>query len=289
MEKRRDFLAFASITSLGLFLKNIPKAISKAIDACVATTRDVLGPFYIRNSPVRAAMAEETELGQALWVSGVVYNSACEPISGALVELWQASAVGVYDTSSNFKLRAQQTTGNDGAYRFTTVYPGSYDNRPSHIHYRVSVPSGTSLVTQLYFEGDPLIPTDPFAGVPSAKERIKPLDKSGSIWKVNFDVYLGIINAVQDAQESIGYLKVMGNNPFEEALELSWSVYESGHTELLIYNTLGVLIDTLWSGHMQADKKTTQWNAPMGTNAGTYFAKLINNNRTIAQLKLIKK
>jgi protocatechuate 3,4-dioxygenase beta subunit len=286
MFDRRKFIGSSFLLAT---LSNIKIGFARTLAFCVATTRDVLGPFYKSNSPIREAMADAQELGQALSVSGIVYDTTCEPLNGAIVELWQANAEGVYDNTNNFKLRAQQTTSQDGAYLFTTVYPGSYDNRPSHIHYRVSVPGGTSLVTQLYFEGDPLIPSDPFAGIPSAKERIKPVDMSDTIWKVKFDIYLGNVNALQSEQEQTGYLKLIGSNPFEETLDLSWSVYESGHTDLLVYDIQGKLIETLWSGHSVPDKRTTTWNAPMGLQAGTYIVKLMSNKKPIAQLKIVKK
>ncbi|NUO53667.1 MAG: protocatechuate 3,4-dioxygenase subunit beta, partial [Polyangiaceae bacterium] len=57
-------------------------------------------------------------------------------------------------------------TDADGHYSFVTIKPGWYLNgdqfRPAHIHYKVSHNDGVALTTQLYFEGDPYIPIDPF-------------------------------------------------------------------------------------------------------------------------------
>jgi protocatechuate 3,4-dioxygenase beta subunit len=60
-------------------------------------------------------------------------------------------------------------TDRDGNYSFRTIKPGPYpwrngpnDWRPAHIHVSISGPSiATRLITQLYFEGDPLIPLCP--------------------------------------------------------------------------------------------------------------------------------
>ncbi|MFX9381286.1 protocatechuate 3,4-dioxygenase subunit beta, partial [Acinetobacter baumannii] len=57
----------------------------------------------------------------------------------------------------------------EGHYYFRTIKPGPYpwrngpnDWRPAHIHVSVSGPAiAARLVTQMYFEGDPLIPKCP--------------------------------------------------------------------------------------------------------------------------------
>lgn len=60
-------------------------------------------------------------------------------------------------------------TDAEGRYHFRTVRPGAYlfrnelnDWRPAHIHYSISG-SGWArrLITQMYSEGDPLIPGCP--------------------------------------------------------------------------------------------------------------------------------
>ena len=56
-----------------------------------------------------------------------------------------------------------------GAYLFRTVVPGPYpwpngpnDWRPAHIHFSLfGAAFGQRLITQMYFEGDPLIPLCP--------------------------------------------------------------------------------------------------------------------------------
>ena len=63
------------------------------------------------------------------------------------------------------------TTDEACRYRFVSVKPGAYpwknhDNawRPAHIHLSLMGPAfATRLITQMYFEGDPLIGIDPIA------------------------------------------------------------------------------------------------------------------------------
>jgi protocatechuate 3,4-dioxygenase beta subunit len=56
------------------------------------------------------------------------------------VDVWQCDAAGVYsDVGGNTEdfLRGSQVTGQDGMAKFTTVYPGWYQGRAVHIHFKV--------------------------------------------------------------------------------------------------------------------------------------------------------
>jgi protocatechuate 3,4-dioxygenase beta subunit len=63
-------------------------------------------------------------------------------------------------------------TDAEGRYEFRTIMPGPYpwpnggnDWRPAHIHFSLFGPSfAQRLITQMYFEGDPLIPLCPILG-----------------------------------------------------------------------------------------------------------------------------
>lgn len=131
-------------------------------EVCEPTLDDAEGPFYVPDTPQVAALASPSEPGDPIAISGAVRGPECQPISGASVEVWHASAVGEYDDA---KLRATLTASKDGAYAFSSIRPGPYLQsngwRPAHIHYRVSAPGFETLITQLYFEGDPhLSPND---------------------------------------------------------------------------------------------------------------------------------
>lgn len=121
--------------------------------------------------------AEEPQ-GQRIVVAGRVLDEDGRPLSGALIEVWQANAAGRYrhvndnhpaPLDPNFTGAGRTITDDDGRYRFTTIKPGAYpwrnhDNawRPAHIHFSVFGSSFlTRLVTQMYFPGDPLQKLDP--------------------------------------------------------------------------------------------------------------------------------
>ena len=108
---------------------------------CAPTPRDMEGPFYKANAPVREAT------GKGMVVSGAVRSAAtCEAIKGARVEWWQANPKGDYDDAH----RGTLMVGENGAYRFETDVPPAYFGRPPHIHFKAFAPGHRALTTQLY-------------------------------------------------------------------------------------------------------------------------------------------
>ncbi|MBF7143941.1 MULTISPECIES: protocatechuate 3,4-dioxygenase subunit beta [Pseudomonas] len=117
-------------------------------------------------------------IGERIILAGRVVDQFGKPVTQTLVEIWQANAGGRYRHKNdrylapldpNFGGVGRTRTNAEGYYSFRTVKPGPYpwrngpnDWRPAHIHVSVSGPSiATRLITQLYFEGDPLIPMCP--------------------------------------------------------------------------------------------------------------------------------
>lgn len=117
-------------------------------------------------------------IGERIIMFGRVVDQYGKPVPRTLVEMWQANAGGRYRHKNdrylapldpNFGGVGRTLTYADGRYHFRTVKPGPYpwrngpnDWRPSHIHVSISGPSiATRLITQMYFEGDPLIPKCP--------------------------------------------------------------------------------------------------------------------------------
>lgn len=110
------------------------------------------GPYYTPGAPERAVLAEDDTVGTPLVVTGTVYDAQCQPVPGAVLDVWQADGAGVYD-NEGFDLRGVQTTDADGRYSITTVIPGIYPGRTEHIHLKVTAPGGTTHTTQFFFPG----------------------------------------------------------------------------------------------------------------------------------------
>jgi len=134
-------------------------------EGCFITEDNILGPFYKAGAPFDGNLADDLP-GELMLIEGTVFGCDCEtPLVGAVVDIWQADDDGGYD-NAGFTLRGRIETDGDGRYSLLTIKPGWYLNgnqfRPAHIHYKVSHDKGVALTTQLYFEGDPYIPDDPF-------------------------------------------------------------------------------------------------------------------------------
>ncbi|PWJ12885.1 protocatechuate 3,4-dioxygenase subunit beta [Jannaschia seohaensis] len=119
-------------------------------------------------------------IGERIRVHGRVLDEAGRPVPETLLEVWQANAGGRYrhvkdgytaPLDPNFGGCGRCLTDGEGRYEFMTVKPGAYpwpngpnDWRPAHIHVSVFGHAfGQRLITQMYFEGDPLIARCPIA------------------------------------------------------------------------------------------------------------------------------
>jgi len=116
-------------------------------------------------------------IGQRIILFGRVLDSAGRPVPRTLIETWQVNGAGRYADPTdagflpldpNFVGAGQCVTGEDGSFEFLTLRPAAYPGqrgglyRPSHIHVSVFGPYLASrLITQCYFEDDPLLKRDP--------------------------------------------------------------------------------------------------------------------------------
>lgn len=154
-----------------------------------------LGPFYRRNAPFRSRIARPNEPGAPLIVSGRVLGApACSPIPEAVLDVWQTNRRGLYSRIlgfGEFFLRGRLRTSQEGTYRLETIIPGRYPlgrfARPRHIHFMISAPGWKDLTTQIFFEGDPDLQTDPYVRAPLVRPLL--VDPSG-VSTVLFDFVL---------------------------------------------------------------------------------------------------
>ncbi len=159
-----------------------------------------LGP--LDNDLIRNYAKTGDPIGERIIVHGRVLDEAGRPVHNTLIEFWQANAGGRYrhkkDTyvapiDPNFGGCGRTLTDAEGNYFFRTVKPGPYpwrnyvnSWRPAHIHFSI-FGSGFAqrLVTQMYFEGDPLIRNCPIVNaIPDSEaidRLIAPIDLNASV------------------------------------------------------------------------------------------------------------
>jgi protocatechuate 3,4-dioxygenase beta subunit len=148
---------------------------AQAVPGCVVVPAQTEGPYFVdaklNRSDVRSdPSTKRTINGVPLALSVKVFQlsgaTACAPLAGAIVDLWQCDALGEYsdvadrkigfDTRGQKFLRGYQITDAAGLVRFTTIYPGWYPGRTVHIHFKIrtepTAARGREFTSQLYFD-----------------------------------------------------------------------------------------------------------------------------------------
>lgn len=124
----------------------------------------------IRTDPTNGARSEGTNLALAFRVS-TLEGTGCAALEGAQVDVWQCDAFGIY-SDTNFEnmgtvgqkfLRGHQFTDINGDCAFTTIYPGWYEGRAVHLHFKVRT-AGQEFSSQLFF--DPAMTDNVFTAAP---------------------------------------------------------------------------------------------------------------------------
>jgi len=173
----------------GLGAQSAAATPARSSPACVVRPRQTEGPYFvdaklrradIRSDPTDGSVKPGTALQLTFRVSRID-GRACAALAGAVVDVWQCDADGVYsgvrdfngrfDTRGKQFLRGYQVTDADGSAHFVTVYPGWYPGRTVHIHFKIRTDSaartGHEFTSQLYFDDavtDRVLAQAPYAG-----------------------------------------------------------------------------------------------------------------------------
>lgn len=159
------------------------------LPACIVTPEQAEGPFFVDERLERAdirpdigadgapgEVADGVPLALALRVFRI--GRDCEPLPGAVVDVWHCDALGRYsdvrdrtaDTVGRSFLRGYQVTDANGEVRFRTIYPGWYPGRAVHIHFKVRAPDAAGreveFTSQFYFHdalSDEIHTREPYA------------------------------------------------------------------------------------------------------------------------------
>jgi len=154
------------------------------------TAAALLGPFWRMHSPVTPngdSIVRSPTPGEALTVRCVVRDVDGAPVEGAVVDVWQASPVGMYENQdpdqADMNLRGQFTTDGEGRFWFSSVKPAGYPVpthgivgtllaaqkraplRPAHIHFLIHKPGFKTLVSQVFVDDEEQLHADVVFGV----------------------------------------------------------------------------------------------------------------------------
>lgn len=143
--------------------------------SCTATLEGEEGPYFVddsasgfnRSNILSNLDGSNVQAGVPLTLQIYVYDSKndCAAMPNVQVDIWHCSADGVYSaedvesTVGETWLRGYQVTDSNGLATFTTIFPGWYQGRTTHIHLRLrstyeSTDTGGTNTTQLFFPQD---------------------------------------------------------------------------------------------------------------------------------------
>lgn len=168
---RREALAIAGAAGLSLFARGTDA--QEPQRTCVVRPRQTEGPYFIDEMLNRSDIRTDPTNGEVSAGSpfdltfnvGRLSAGRCEPLPGAMVDIWQCNWQGAYagvrdpqfgDTTGKKFLRGYQLTDAAGVARFRTVYPGWYEGRAVHIHFKIRSPREATpayeFTSQVYFD-----------------------------------------------------------------------------------------------------------------------------------------
>jgi hydroxyquinol 1,2-dioxygenase len=153
-----------------------------------STESTVLGPFFVEGAPEMppgASIAKPGTPGEPCAVSGTVKDLKGKPVAGALIDVWEGGADGLYDVQKpdGTNLRARFRSDARGRFNFKCITPVSYPvphdgpvgkmlvatgrhpMRPGHLHFTIEAPGCDKLVTHLFVKGDKYLDSDAVFGV----------------------------------------------------------------------------------------------------------------------------
>jgi catechol 1,2-dioxygenase len=186
-DRRQEFILLSDTLGVSMLVDAIN---NRKIDDVTPST--VLGPFYVKGAPAMA-MGDTIAMhgrGEPLFVSGTLCDEAGHPLEGAVLDIWQTSEDGFYDTQDDtqpdMNLRGVFRTGADGRFWFRSIAPASYPipsdgpvgdmlkalnrhpMRPAHIHFILRAIGFDTLTTHIFIDGDPYLDSDAVFGVKDA-------------------------------------------------------------------------------------------------------------------------
>jgi catechol 1,2-dioxygenase len=150
-----------------------------------ATETTVIGPFFREGAPELPPggnMAESDSKGQPTLISGRVTDMDGHPVAHALLDVWQSSSEGLYDSQmgdgEELHMRARYRADADGRYLVRTTRPKHYPVptdgpvghlldltnrhpwRPAHVHFVISAPGHETLVTHIFDRASEYLDSD---------------------------------------------------------------------------------------------------------------------------------
>lgn len=185
-DKRQEYILLSDVLGVSMLVDAINHRTNKDV-----TETTVTGPFHtsamIFEMGDNIARGEEGKRGEPTVVRGKILDENNQPISNAIIDVWQSDDIGFYDIQDDnqpeMNLRGIFKTDETGEYWFKTIKPAAYPiptdgpvgellrasgrnpMRPAHIHFWIKAEGYQQLITHLFVKGDEHLNSDAVFGV----------------------------------------------------------------------------------------------------------------------------
>ncbi len=328
---RREMLKGLGVVGLGSVLP-MKKALGSeaksllAATTCFLTPQETEGPYYFDANLVRQDIRQDLttsviKTGLPLNMLISVINADCDPIPNVLVDIWHADKDGIYSgyagqpggvstVGQNF-LRGIQMTDANGQCSFTSIYPGWYPSRVTHVHFKVRLTSTTYVTSQFAFPdavntavyNSPLYVAKGQNSLTNATDSIfQSANPENQVMAVSANATTGGydgtftigINApstgVEDSKTEPSGFRLYQNypNPFNPSTTIKYELTAGGEISLIIYDTLGREVVTLVNERQSEGLHEVKFDASK-LSSGFYLYKLTAGNfAAVKEMLLVK-
>jgi protocatechuate 3,4-dioxygenase beta subunit len=302
---RRDLLkglgamGLGSLLPTGKTLSAEEKAkIRQAASTCFLTPQETEGPYYFNANLLRQDIRQDTmtgviKTGLPLNMLITVINFDCVPIPNVLVDIWHCDKDGVYSgyagqpggvsTIGQTFLRGIQMTEANGQCSFTSVYPGWYPGRVTHVHFKVRLTSTTYVTSQFAFPDStntavyttPLYvakgqnsltnASDSIFGTANPENQVMAVTPNATTggYDGTFTIGINLPTGVEDSNAQPDGFTLYQNypNPFNPVTTIKYHLPLGSEVKLVVYDVFGREVATLMDGKQSAGTHEVKFDA----------------------------
>lgn len=337
---RKDFLKGIGLVGIGAAIPTIGLAkVKDLMDepsnndllACTAIPGETAGPYPAPSSVststlVRSAITEGTQTGIPLTLTFTVINidNSCLAVSGLRVDIWHCNKRGYYsaydgqpgidgtvNNGGTTWLRGIQYTDSNGQVTFTTIYPGWYTPRATHLHVQIYDSSNNLLATsQLAFPDATNTTVNAYYNTSGTNSFTNTNDMvfsdsytnelmtvtgnttSGYIATKQIAVSAGTLGIEDIEAETGGQFGKLINypNPCKEVTTLSFNLIQTSDIEITILDVTGKLIEKISKKDLDSGKNEIEINtSKLQSGSYLYQLQVSNHSGTFRQTKKLIK
>ncbi|PZF74041.1 dioxygenase family protein [Taibaiella soli] len=340
--ERKDFLKGVGLLGIGSFL---PFSKSRAAGTtgnvptgtCVLIPQETEGPYPFDLSGNSAMYRQDITEGNSgtplhLTLTIVNTNDNCSPVTNARVDIWHCNKDGYYSEYANQPgylgtqshvgetfFRGIQITDNNGQVNFTTIYPGWYTGRTTHIHFQIFLNSVLSATSQAAFP-DSLNTTvystslysahgqntsvaansadNVFSDMTNTQYELLTVTSNNSTGGYDASLTVGIAvptsGVINLEPETGGQFKLSQNypNPFAGSTSIPFTLANTSDVLIEVFDLAGKRLLGIIRKSLGAGDQTITLDASSGINAlaaGNYLYQfsVTNSNGTFRQCKMM--